>query len=199
MGKVSNCITMASLLSNGRKYSIEELANTLEVTPRMVRVYKDELEKSGIFVDTIRGPYGGYVLNQTIRIPSRKFKCNDVELLEEIEHSLKDEDLKNQLLVLKDKVRGVYFDSKEEKKELNLKNDTLSKYNLLTRAINEKRKVKILYYSFNKGENERIIRPLDMFLFETGWGVAAFCENKQDLRHFELKRIIKYELLADKF
>ena len=199
MGKVANCITMASLLANNRKYNIEELASHLEVTPRMIRVYKDELEKCGIFIDTIRGPYGGYILNQTIRIPNRKFNYSDVKLLEDLNQNIQNEDLKNQLIVLIDKVRGIYFDSKEEKKELNLENETLSKYNLLTRAIKEKRKVKILYYSFDNGENERIIHPLDMFLYETGWGIAAFCENKQDLRNFELKRIRKYELLDKNF
>jgi len=48
MSKVSNAITMLNLLSTGRKYSIQELANILEVTPRMVRVYKEEIEKAGI-------------------------------------------------------------------------------------------------------------------------------------------------------
>ncbi len=82
MSKISNTITMLNLLSTGRKYSIEELSKILEVTPRMVRTYKEELEKSGIYIDSIMGPYGGYVLNQTIRIPGRKFKKEDYELLE---------------------------------------------------------------------------------------------------------------------
>ena len=84
-------------------------------------------------------------------------------------------------------------------KELNLKDETLKKYNAMTRAIKEKRKVKILYYSYGKGENERIIDPAEMFLFQDGWYVAAFCETKKDIRHFELKRIINYELLNEKY
>ena len=64
MSKISNVILMLQYLSNGRKYSIKELSEKLEVTPRMVRMYKDELEKAGIYIDTIMGPYGGYVLNQ---------------------------------------------------------------------------------------------------------------------------------------
>ena len=72
MSKISNVISFLQLLSSGRKYSINELANILEVTPRMVRVYKEELEKAGIFVDTIRGPYGGYVLNQKIYLPKKE-------------------------------------------------------------------------------------------------------------------------------
>ena len=127
MSKISNTITMLNLLSTGKKYSIEELAKILEVTPRMVRTYKEELEKSGIYIDSIMGPYGGYVLNQSIRIPERKFKKVDYELLDEcINNSISEQD-KEKLKILKDKIRGIYIGSKNEEKELNLKEDILIK------------------------------------------------------------------------
>lgn len=199
MSKVSNVITMIELLQSGRKYSIKELSEQLEVSERMIRVYKEELEKAGIYVDTIMGPYGGYVLNQTVRLPVRKFKAKDAKLLDKYIELESDKDIKNDLVILRDKIRGVYIGSKEEASELNLKDETLQKYNILTRAIKEKRKVKILYYSYNKGENERVIDPAEMFLFQDGWYCAAFCELKKDIRHFELKRIVKYELLNEKY
>ena len=199
MSKVSNVITMLELLQSGRKYSISELSERLEVSERMIRIYKDDLEKAGIYLDTIMGPYGGYVLNQSVRLPVRKFKMEDVKLLDNYINQECDKELKDRLTLLQDKIRGVYIGSKQEDKELNLKDEIQKKYNLLTRAIKEKRKVKILYYSYNKGENERIIDPAEMFLFQNGWYCAAFCEKKQDIRHFELKRIIKYELLEEKY
>jgi len=60
-------------------------------------------------------------------------------------------------------------------------------------------KVKIIYYSYDKGENERVICPYNLFLYGTGWGTAAYCELRKDIRHFELKRIRKYELLEETF
>ena len=57
MSKVSNVITLLELLQSGRKYSIKELANILEVSERMIRVYKEDLEKTGIYIDTILGLY----------------------------------------------------------------------------------------------------------------------------------------------
>jgi predicted DNA-binding transcriptional regulator YafY len=177
---------MLQLLENGRKYSIEELSNILEVTPRMVRFYKEELDKAGIYIDTIRGPYGGYVLKQSIRIPYRRFNSKDIELLEGINN--------NKLNELVDKIKGINLEEEEV-----LKEEDLSKYNLFSRAIKEKRKVKILYYSYNKGDNERIIHPYNLFLYNNGWGVASFCETKKDLRHFELDRIKKYKLLDEKY
>ena len=199
MSKISNVLTMIQLLQSGRKYSISELSNELEVSERMIRVYKEDLEKAGIYIDTIMGPYGGYVLNQSVRMPVRKYKMKDAKLLDRYIANEKDKDIKDELILLQDKIKGVYIGSKQEGKELNLKDENGKKYNLLTRAIKEKRKVKILYYSYGKGENERVIDPAEMFLFQDGWYCSAFCEKKQDIRHFELKRIIKYELLDEKY
>ena len=83
--------------------------------------------------------------------------------------------------------------------KIKVKEETLAKYNLLTRAIKERKKGKLLYYSYDKGENERVICPAEMFLFQDGWYVAAYCLLKNDIRHFELKRIIKYEILEENF
>lgn len=199
MSKISNVITMLELLNTGKKYSIKELSEQLEVSERMIRVYKEELEKAGIYIDTIMGPYGGYILNQSIRMPLRKFKMKDTKILDKYIKEEKNIENKNELILLQDKIKGVYIGSKQESVELNLKDETLKKYNILTRAIKEKRKVKILYYSYGKGENERVIDPAEMFLFQDGWYCAAFCELKKDIRHFELKRIINYELLEEKY
>ncbi len=95
MSKVSNVLTMLEYLTTGKKYSIEELANLLEVTPRMIRVYKDELELAGIYVDTIRGPYGGYVLYQDVKVPKRfitreEIICNDKNVYNTINRAIKE-------------------------------------------------------------------------------------------------------------
>ena len=199
MSKIANVITMMELLNTGKKYNIKELSDRLEVSERMIRSYKNDLEQAGIYIDTIMGPYGGYVLNQSIRIPIRKFRQSDYKLLDIYIEKEKDNRTKSQLILLQDKIRGVYIGSNKEQKELNLKEETLNKYNILARAIKENKKVKILYYSYDKGENERIIEPAEIFLFNNGWCCSAFCELRQDMRHFELKRIIKIKLLDDKF
>ena len=195
MSKISNCITFLQLISSGKKYSIKELSDILEVTPRMVRTYKEELEKAGIYIDTIMGPYGGYVLNQSIRIPTRKFKGSDYKLLDDYIQSETDEVKKQKLSNLKDKIRGSFAGSQKEEKET----ITDDKYNIISRAIKEKRKVKILYYTYGTGETERIIQPRDLFLFKDSWYASAYCELRSDFRHFELVRIRKYELLDEKF
>lgn len=156
MSKISNVLTMIEYLSTGRKYSIAELSEKLEVTPRMIRVYKDEIEKAGIYIDTIKGPYGGYVLNQNVNVPKRFITPN----------------------------------------EINIKNKNL--FNLINRAIKEKRKCLIEYYSKNEEKiTNRTIHPYDLILLGNEWGVAAYCELKEEIRHFYINRIKSIELLEN--
>ena len=136
MSKISNVLTMIEYLSTGKKYSIAELSEKLEVSPRMIRVYKDEIEKAGIYIDTIKGPYGGYVLNQNINVPKRFITPNNINI---------------------------------ENKEF---------YNLINKAIKEKRKCYIEYYSKDRKKlSTRIIYPYDLILLGSEWGVASYCEK----------------------
>ena len=153
MSKISNVLTMIELLSSGKKYSIKELSEKLEVSPRMIRVYKDEIEKAGIYIDTIKGPYGGYVLNQNINVPKRFITPKEI-------------DIKNQKI-----------------------------FNLVNRAIKEKRKCLIEYYSKDfKTTTKRTIKPYDLILLGNEWGIAAFCELKEEIRHFYINRIKEIKL-----
>ncbi len=158
MSKLSNTIMMLRLLQNGKKYTIKELAQQIEVSPRMIREYKQELEYAGIFIDSLRGPYGGYYLNQNIKLP---------ELTK-----------KHQIIPL---------DNKEY-------------YNLFSKAITNRNKCYIEYYSKEHDKiSKRVIRPYNLMILENEWGVAAYCENKQEIRHFYLNRIIEIKELEEKF
>ncbi len=85
MSKLSNTLLMLSFLKSGRKYQISELASLLEVSNRMIRIYKEDLEKSGIYIDTIKGPYGGYMLRNTNYLPTPLFSKEDIERIEALD------------------------------------------------------------------------------------------------------------------
>ena len=59
MSKVSNMINMIFMLKDNKIHSMQELSEKLEVTPRMIKQYKDELEVAGIYIDSKRGKTGG--------------------------------------------------------------------------------------------------------------------------------------------
>lgn len=158
MSKLSNTIILLKLLQNGKKYTIKELSSELEVSPRMIRQYKNELELAGIYIESIRGPYGGYYLNQNIRIPENINKSKSIKIYN---------------------------------KEL---------YNVISKAINNRNKCYIEYYSKEHDNmTKRIIRPYELLVLDNEWGVAAFCENKQEIRHFYLNRISIINLLEEKY
>lgn len=158
MSKLSNAILLLRLLQNGKKYSIKELSDELEVSPRMIREYKNELELAGIFIESIRGPYGGYYLNQDIKIPENIGKS-----------------------------KSVFVSNKEY-------------YNILSKSINNRNKCYIEYYSKEHDSmTKRVIRPYELIILDNEWGVAAFCEKKQEIRHFYLNRISKLEILDEKY
>lgn len=158
MTKLSNTIMLLRLLQNGKKYSINELSNIIEVSPRMIREYKSELELAGIYIESIRGRYGGYYLNQDIKLPDNM-----------------------------DKSKSIPIDNKEY-------------FNLISKSINNRNKCYIEYYSKEHNKmTKRVIRPYEIIVLDNEWGVAAFCENKQEIRHFYFKRISKLDVLDEKF
>ncbi len=108
----------------------------------MIRVYKEDLEKAGIYIDTIMGPYGGYVLNQSVKLPVRKFKAKDFKLLDQYIKLEEDKKRKNNLIMLQDKIRGIYIGSKKEANELNLKDEELKKIQLANKINKRKKKSK---------------------------------------------------------
>lgn len=193
MSKLSNTLLLLSYLQNGKKYSIQELSEKLEVSSRMIRTYKEELEKTGIIIETIYGPYGGYILRKNNIALTSSFNEYDLKMITNLRSLVKDSLEEEYLKTLLDKIRTIVNSNNIDL----IKDDIQKTYNCLSKAIKEKRKVKIIYDSLTKGLNERIIHPLELFYLKEGFGVAAFCEKKKDLRHFELKRIKKIELLEE--
>ena len=79
---------------------------------------------------------------------------------------------------------------------INIKNKKF--YNIVNKAIKEKRKCYIEYYSKDKKEiSARTIHPYDLILLGSEWGVAAYCEKKKEIRHFYINRIKEIKLLKN--
>jgi predicted DNA-binding transcriptional regulator YafY len=62
MSKVANMLNMLQMLKDGQVHGIKELSEELEVSERMIRQYKQELEQAGIYLKSTTGKYGGYQL-----------------------------------------------------------------------------------------------------------------------------------------
>ena len=71
MSKIANMLNMLQILKDKGILSIASLSEELEVSERMIRQYKLELEQAGIYLKSYTGKYGGYQLyenNNFLRI-----------------------------------------------------------------------------------------------------------------------------------
>lgn len=62
MSKIANMLNMLQILKDKKIHSLASLAEDIEVSERMIRQYKAELEQSGIYLKSYTGKYGGYQL-----------------------------------------------------------------------------------------------------------------------------------------
>lgn len=199
MAKLANLLSMIELLNTGKKYSIKELSEQLEVSERTIREYKLFLDEAGIYVDTIRGPYGGYVLTQEVNFPKVRFVEQDVKIINDAARFIKDEKTKQKLDNLTNKIEQNILHDENEYSKLSNDNKKQSVYNIISKALKYNFKVKIKYYNLQHGESIRTIYPLGLYLFEQEWWCSSYWEEKDDMRQFHLKRILEAELLEEKF
>ena len=64
MSKIANMLNLLQILKDKRIHSISSLSDELEVSERMIRQYKLELEQAGIYLKSFTGKYGGYQIDE---------------------------------------------------------------------------------------------------------------------------------------
>lgn len=189
MSKISKNIKMLDILSSGKKYTCKELAELLEISPRMIRVYKDELEKEGIYIDTYYGKNGGYQLKSKIELPTILFNQHDIELINSLKMKLTDKDDLNKIDELKNKIL-TYCNLVDNKYDFL---DESKKYILeyVKDSILKNKAIKIEYYSKGILKN-RTVHPKQIYLYDNlVMIVVQYSEDLNDIRHLNLNRISK--------
>ena len=137
MGKIGNVLTMLKILENGQKYTVKELAERLEVSKRMIKIYKSELEKAGIYIETLYGPYGGYVYNHKNNYDI-EFNYSDIDNIENILNKLSQKE-KNNINITLEKIKTLVIYSANDEE---IKN----RYTILSNAIINKKNVTLIYH-----------------------------------------------------
>lgn len=201
MSKVANMLNMIQILTDGKIHNMKEIAKQIEVSPRMIKQYKNELEQAGIYIESKRGLYGGYMINYELNNIDIGLTYNELKQLKEVEKNNPNEEIKKII----EKICSSYNknmrknDLKKLKKIGKGKNDLKNIYISMRKAINEKKKVYIRYFSNESGVNDRIIHPAEMFYYLNEWYVAAFCERKNAIRLFKINDIQEYRILKQKY
>lgn len=183
MSKVGNALTMLRLLESGKKYTVEELANKIEVSNRMIKIYKEELEKSGIYIDIIRGKYGGYVYNKKHDY-NISFDYLDIDSIESILDKLDTKEQQNIMLTL-EKIRAIVIYSSDEKRNIKIdKEDLQKKYNIISKAINNNSELTFKYHN-----KQRKFVPYSFTYYKNFIYITGYSKDEDDIKTLNLSLI----------
>lgn len=209
LSKVANELKMLIILKSRGKMHIKELAKELEVVPRQISRYKDELEEAGIYIDTIPGKYGGYSLNTNNYLMALNVTDNEYYALMAVSEYLKYENFSkfNDFKMLADKICALKENKNCSKSEFYIKNIksncSYERERKLWIDFNSAcilhRKMSIKYKSAKGEITQRVVRPYAVFQYKGAMYLAAYCEIRKSIRQFKLLRIQKYEVLGEKF
>jgi transcription regulator protein, deoR family len=187
---------MIDLLNTGNKYSIKELSQKLGVTERMIRYYKEELENNDIFIESFKGPNGGYFMLDRVK-NYISFNKYDVQLLENISEVLEKSNFPfmKSYKDLLEKVKNMYSIAEEKSKFIidikSLDNNEI--FNIVKSSIKKQEAINIEYRNIDGTISKRTIHPLQLFNYKDINYVTAYCELRKDIRHFEIERIENIE------
>lgn len=209
MGKVSNALKMYMLLQSRGMMKVEEIANELGVTPRMVKNYKNDLEDAHIYIGSVLGRHGGYYLESRMSLRGLDITAEELDSLKKAGEVIRNgnyhfasdfETVAGKILNEKNDFQDICYYSKGIRPAV-MENEQQI-WRDISQAIEAKKKIKIKYASIGKKEQdiqERIIHPYGFCDHKGATYFYGYCELRKEGRMFKLLRIIKHEILRDKF
>lgn len=188
MGKVSTALKMLNILSTGKKYTIDKLAELLEVSPRMVRNYKDDLEQADIYIDTIMGKNGGYIYKGVHNF-NQQITLSDLKILEDVRYKLHgihvDNSLKQNLDILIDKVRFLTVILNNESNDNESNSDFV---NFLIKAIHTQKEVHLKRK--NRSSKSFTFQPKSYNVYNDKFYITGVVKEIDQIRTFNINEII---------
>ncbi|NRB67742.1 MAG: YafY family transcriptional regulator [Vibrio sp.] len=209
MSKSERLFELLTLLRS-KRYAVTaaNLAQTMEVSERTI--YRDiqSLVNSGV---PIQGEAGvGYILQSGAHLPPLMFSEREMMALElgmRMVRSWSDSDLADASISASNKILSVLPDRLKQQVESfpilvpDFYTQTASARHgqMLRHAIDTKLKIDIDYVAENGSRTQRTLQPLGQMFWGKVWTLVAWCELRDDYRHFRLDRIEKLSILDQQF
>lgn len=192
------------LLLGGEKWTVTQLAQTLEVSERTIRRDVDALSAAGIPVYTTQGRAGGVHLMPEFvldRVLLSKQQQDEILCGLQTLHAAgvpEGKALLNELSGLfgrraADGWLDTDFSAWGEREE------NRSRFALIQRAILENHVLAVAYHAAESGYSEREIEPVRLCFRGTSWYVQAFCRLRHEFRTFKLSRMISIQFCEEIF
>ena len=185
------------------KVTANELAEKFEVSIRTIYRDIDVLSSAGIPIYATQGKGGGIEIADDFVLKKSFFSKNEQEqiliALKGLE--LTNKGCENELLT---KLTALFKTKNTNWTEVDFINWQRSKsydelFKDIKSAIINKNIVSFTYFSSNKKETSREVKPIRLLFKGWDWYVYAFCLSRNDFRYFKLSRIKEFEILSNTF
>lgn len=208
--RLSRLTAILTQLQTKRLLTAPHLADKFKVSVRTI--YRDirALEQAGVPVLTEDGK--GYTLMEGYKIPPVMFsesQANALILAEQLVLKNKDASFIKDYIEAIDKIKAVLRQSEKDKANL-LADRTRFQHNLnrernsnnispLQYALTNFYLTRIDYTNEQNKTTNRTIEPFALISTTENWLLIAWCRLRKEFRYFRLDRILKLEILTDKF
>ncbi len=197
-------LSMLFLFQSRRQWTVSELSKELDVSDRTIHRYIGMLEEMGIPLYSERGPYGGFSLLRSYKLPPLIFTPEEATVLYMGARLIDDIWGK----AFQDAVTGVTAkldnvlpdDIRQEagraQRSLVVVTGTSRDYapyhDLMTTlrdSMAKSQQVSLNYHSFSRVKTDRIVDPYALSLRWGNWYLVGYCHLRQELRTFRIDRI----------
>lgn len=185
------------------KVTANEFAEKYEVSIRTIYRDIDVLSSAGIPIYATQGKGGGIEIADDFVLKKSFLSENEQEqiliALKGLE--LTNKEYENELLT---KLTALFKTKNTNWIEVDFTNWQRSKsydelFKDIKSAIINKNIVRFIYFSSNKKETSRKVKPIRLLFKGWDWYVYAFCLSRNDFRYFKLSRIKEFEILPNTF
>lgn len=199
MGRSSRLFDIIQILRRAANpVSAQAIADTLEVSKRTI--YRDIIALQAMRVP-IDGEAGvGYIMQAGFDLPPLMFTADEVEAIVvglSLIGRTGDADLLASAARVSRKIAGVLpttAGGRIEGSPLHVSHwnaipPAVVEYRMMREAIREERKLHLHYRDAEARCTERVVRPIALIYYVDNITLAAWCELRQDFRHFRVDRM----------
>ena len=207
-------LSMIFLFQSRRKWTVSQLSDELDVSNRTIHRYIGMLEEMGIPLYSERGPYGGFSLLRTYKLPPLIFTPEEATVLYMGARLVQDiwgktfQDAVTGLTakldnVLPDDIRQEVQRAQRSLVVMTGASRDYSPYHdlmvTLRNCMANGQQILIRYHSFSRVETDRKVDPYALIFRWGNWYLIGYCHMRGEMRTFRIDRINDLQILDEGF